>query len=117
MKALSHGGHGVHRIRQEIQNEPRNDQVESAVSAWKGIGSGNDERCPGVREILPGVLDERLRDGSQATTDVGAARSQTAAVSAPVPHPTSSQSPEGLACSQSTNCRATGRLHRPMYAS
>jgi hypothetical protein len=31
------------------------------------------------------------RDGSQAMTDAGSARSQIADVSAPVPHPTSSQ--------------------------
>src|SRR6187399_3303085 len=56
-------------------------------------------------------------DGSQATIDAGSPRSQIADVSAPVPHPTSSQLMEGLGASHSTNARASGRLQRPMYAS
>jgi hypothetical protein len=48
------------RIRQEVQDEPRYSRVESAVSTWQGLGSCNDKRGPGVREMLSSVLDKRL---------------------------------------------------------
>jgi hypothetical protein len=53
-------------------------------------------------------------DWSHAVIEAGAPCSQIDAVSAPVPHPTSSQWDPGGAASQSTNCGANRRLQRPM---
>jgi len=52
-------------------------------------------------------------EGSMARSDRGFARSRMAALSAPVPHPTSSQSLSGGTASQSRNACATSRLQRP----
>jgi hypothetical protein len=56
-------------------------------------------------------------DESHATTEAGEPAAQIIDASAPVPQPTSSQLAERIGRSQSTNDRATRRLHRPMYAS
>ena len=56
-------------------------------------------------------------EASTLQTSVGVIPAKMFAVSAPVPHPTSSQRPFGGAASHARNSRPTNRLHRPMYGS
>src|SRR3954454_21736154 len=56
-------------------------------------------------------------DGSTPSTADGSAAARTVSLSAPVPQPTSNHRAPAGTPSEATNRRATGRLHRPTYAS
>ena len=113
-RCSSHGTQCVHRIGQEVEDEPRYDDVGPAGRQVGGLGDGE----PGPRVVdvegRPFGVGLRPVDGDNLAGRA-AVEDRRRQGSGPAAH-ASQRLPAGTS-SQSRNSAATRRLHLPMYGS
>jgi hypothetical protein len=86
----------------------------SASGMLAASATSNDARGSSIDDR---ATSRNVSDGSTPRIDAGSHRVRTVCVTAPVPHPTSTQRLTGRTSRRSMKTSATRRLHRPTYAS